>query len=311
MSNKTRLQTNNINLQDLIDKANNLPDAGSGSGSGEEKSKFAQRVDRTLTEVTANDLKGITEINEYAFYGCSNLENITIPNTVTIINTSAFEYCSALKNIVIPNSVQIISGYAFRYCYWLTSIEIPDSVTNMPTGYEFSNCLRLTSIKIGKGVQTLKSTFSSCKALESAEIPDNVTSAASLFYMCSSLKSVTIGKGLTTLSNSIFYNCGFTDFVIPDHVVKLDRSAFSDCNQMLNMTIPSSVTNIEAYALNMGLSKNQVTFTFLGTTPPTITTSTFKTNYINKIIVPKGSLDAYKTATNWSNFADYIEEATE
>lgn len=49
----------------------------------------------------------------------------------------------------------------------------------------------------------------------------------------------------------------------------------------------------------------------LSTTPPTIQSDTFYANYLNKIIVPKGTGDAYKSATNWSAYADYIEEATE
>lgn len=46
------------------------------------------------------------------------------------------------------------------------------------------------------------------------------------------------------------------------------------------------------------------------TTPPTIDSNIFYTNKLNKIIVPVGCGDTYKNATNWSKFADYIEEAT-
>jgi hypothetical protein len=71
------------------------------------------------------------------------------------------------------------------------------------------------------------------------------------------------------------------------------------------------VTSIGYQALAIGTNSKKTTITFLRTTPPTITTSTFTTSYLNKIIVPKGCADAYKSATNWSNFADYIEEAVE
>ena len=46
------------------------------------------------------------------------------------------------------------------------------------------------------------------------------------------------------------------------------------------------------------------------TTPPEISSNTFTSSKLNKIIVPVGCGEAYKSATNWSNFADYIEETT-
>lgn len=64
-------------------------------------------------------------------------------------------------------------------------------------------------------------------------------------------------------------------------------------------------------ALRIGGGANEVIITMLPTTPPTIASNTFTAEYLNKIIVPKGTSETYKAATNWSAFADYIEEAAE
>ena len=87
----------------------------------------------------------VTTISEKAFYYCSSLTSITIPNSVTTIGDYAFYNCSGLTSITIPNSVTSIGNYAFRNCSGLTSITIPNSVTSIGN-YAFQNCSGLTSI---------------------------------------------------------------------------------------------------------------------------------------------------------------------
>jgi hypothetical protein len=133
------------------------------------------------------------------------------------------------------------------------------------------------------------------------------------FYYCSSLTKVELPNSITQIGNYGFYSCrNVKSITLSNNLVSIGNSAFEGCLMGLSrLTIPASVTTIGTSALRSGSTSNKSTITFLSTTPPTIASSTFKDTYLNRIIVPKGCGEIYKSATNWSNFADYIKEATE
>ena len=82
-----------------------------------------------------------------AFWRCSSLQSIVIPDSVTVIEENAFSGCSSLQSIVIPNSVTKIGLMAFRSCTSLQSIVIHDSVTEIEFA-AFGHCTSLQSITI-------------------------------------------------------------------------------------------------------------------------------------------------------------------
>ncbi|MBR3092100.1 MAG: leucine-rich repeat domain-containing protein [Bacteroidaceae bacterium] len=100
--------------------------------------------------------EGTLGIVDYAFYGCSSLTSIVIPNSVTSIGGSAFSGCKGLTSIEIPNSVTSIGNYAFSSCLGLTSIEIPNSVNSIGEN-AFYNCSGLTSVEIPNSVTSIGS----------------------------------------------------------------------------------------------------------------------------------------------------------
>jgi hypothetical protein len=146
---------------------------------------------------------GVT--TEYAFPSTGEHTLEFILGDKTSIDDYAFYKCSGLTSIVIPDSVTSISEYAFYYCTGLTSIVIPDSVTTISDS-AFSGCKSLTSVTIGSGVTTMgKHTFYGCSGLTSIVIPDSVTSIGDYaFNYCEILTSVTIGSGVTSIGDYAF-----------------------------------------------------------------------------------------------------------
>ena len=264
-----------------------------GSG-GSDSNKLAlvvgtQSADN-LYDITTTDLEGVTVLGDYAFYKMNGLKSMELPETCTSIGNYAFYSCSSLTSVDMLN-VASIGEYAFSKCSALTSADIPD-VTSIGN-YTFSECSALPSVSMSNATSIGVRAFHYCFALTSADIP-NVTSIGNYaFQGCKSLTSVDM-PNVTSIGNGVFYG-----------------STFYKCTALTSLTIPSTCTSIGSQALQCGSSTNKCTFTFEGTTPPTIESNTFNASYINKIIVPVGCGETYKTATNWTNFADYIEEATE
>ena len=130
----------------------------------------------------------VTSIGNYAFYGCTGLTSITIPDGVTSIGDEAFYECAGLTNITIPKSVTNIGVSAFGGCKGLTSITIPNSVTSIGE-LAFNDCTGLTSITIPSSVTSIGNyAFGGCKGLTSITIPESVTSIGDCaFYGCSGL----------------------------------------------------------------------------------------------------------------------------
>ena len=193
-------------------------------------------------------IKGVTvtSIGDQAFYNCTSLTSVTIPDSVTSIGDRAFRYCISLTSVTIPDSVTSIGEEAFYGCWDLTRLTIPGSVTSIDKD-AFCFCSSLTSVTIPDSVTSIgDSAFYGCESLTSVTIPDSVTSIGSCaFYGCASLTSVTIPDSVTSIGGSAFYGCtSLTSVTIPDSVTSIGGSAFYNCKSLTSVTIPGSVTSI-------------------------------------------------------------------
>lgn len=248
-------------------------------------------------EVTLDTVTGVMSVigtgngmTEMHFAGPGNyarnhrrIEKIHLASTVSI-GDFAFNYCYALQSVTIPEGVTSIGSSAFASCYALQNVTIPDSVTSIGGGV-FNNCCALQSVTIPEGVTSIDGgAFSNCCTLQSATIPEGVTSiGSSAFYDCCALQSVTIPEGVTSIGDGVFQNCYTLQSVtIPDSVTSIGNSAFYFCNAT-------------------------IVYHFKPNTPPTLPNSAFYNISTDTVFyVPAASLETYKTATNWSTYADRI-----
>ena len=149
----------------------------------------------------------VTSIGGSAFYDCTSLTSITIPDSVTSIGKYAFFGCTSLTSVTIGNGVTSIGEAAFYECTKLTSITIPDSVTSIGDN-AFQSCTSLTSVTISNGVTSIgNQAFAYCTSLTSVTIPDSVTSIEYGAFAYTSLTSVTIPDRVTSIGEFAFYEC--------------------------------------------------------------------------------------------------------
>ena len=288
----------------------------------------------SFTSISIPD--SVTSIGEGVFGGCSSLvsfsgkyasadglflvdsgliiavavggigEDITIPAEVTRIGPGAFRGCKTLISITIPDSVTGIGEEAFSDCPNLSGISIPNGVTSIENSL-FLNCSSLVRISIPDSVTSIGgNAFNGCSSLASITIPDNVTwIGGAVFANCSSLASVNIPDGVTSIEYMAFYKCtSLTSISIPNSVTSIGLYAFNGCSSLTDVTIPKGVTRIDSMAFFDCI--NLTSITVLPTTPPQGGGWMFDNTNNCPIYVLAPSVDTYKSAYGWRDYADRI-----
>ena len=197
------------------------------------------------TELAAINIpNSVTSIGEWAFAGCRGLTSINIPSSVTSIGYRAFENCSGLKQATVPGDIN------FKDVFFVSNIErvvIAEGSTNIGKS-SFSGCSNIKSITIPGSVTSIgEKAFAGCRGLTSINIPNGVTKIEyGTFSGCKGLTSIDIPNGVTSIGAEAFYGCkGLTSINIPSGVTSIGERAFSACRGLTSINIPNSITKIE------------------------------------------------------------------
>jgi hypothetical protein len=214
---------------------------------------------------------GTTIIGSEAFYNCTGLGDMTLPEGVTTIKGGAFAW-SDLTSIKMPSTLTTIENDAFADCSGLTSFTLPKSVTHYGEGLgALKECGNLASIKVEDG-NTKYDSRDNCNAIIE-------TATKTLVSGC---KNTVIPNTVTIIGLQAFRGSSLTSIVIPSSVTMIGELAFLYCNNLTSVSVDV-------------------------TTPLAITENTFTNRANATLYVPAGSKAAYEAADYWKDFKEIIE----
>lgn len=204
----------------------------------------AIQIPNTVTEIEGNTSNMISKPNS-AFYKCTSLVSVILPDTIKSIGTQAFKGCASLLSINIPNSVTSIGSSAFTGCTSLVSVTLPESVKSIGQS-AFYSCTSLASVTLPEGIKSLNNNiFYNCSSLASVTLPESLTSIGeSTFGNCASLVSITIPNSVTSIGIYAFGGTALTSITIPNSVTSFGERVFASCAYLKNVTLPDTVTSI-------------------------------------------------------------------
>lgn len=280
----TVLTTSNVSKTNLksVRIGNNVTELGEG-------------VFKSVQSVFFGNNPQLETIGKNAFYqSYITDEELAKLTNLTTIGESAFEGNNGLMNIIIPDGVTTIGNRSFAYVQTLPhqfDVYIPSSVTS-----------------IGDSIITVKSfSAKSTLTINSNVVSANYSKSANLIHKFgNSIAKIIFGDNIMTIGTYAFYNSqNLNEVVLPSNLGNIGDYAFNVCIALQSITIPDTVTSIGSRAFDSCTSLSSVTV--LATTPPTVGSNAFSSTNVCPIYVPAESVEAYKAANGWRDYASRIQ----
>lgn len=259
----------------------------------------------------------LTTIESNVFMSCTALSYIVFSDSLTAIPNQICQHCNCMDAVTIPDGIKSIGNYAFNECHALSELYLPEGLESIGE-YAFCNCLSIRELKLPSTLTHIGNYgFQDCHSIEEIYLPDSITYLGSrTFYQNYSLKKIRIPTSITSIPSYLCYRCrALENIEFPENITDIGDYAFYDCFRLKEVHFHENIATLRSccfqYCHAMG------DYYCHRTTPPTMTSNNALSNIPGSctIWVPKSDertiLTAYRTASNWSTYANYMAEMEE
>lgn len=187
----------------------------------------------------------VTTVGKGTFADCTALTSFEAPGLVTL-DAEAFRGCTALEKIILPDSLTAIGANAFQGCTALTEVSIPENVRRLPDSL-FLNCTALQKVTFSSRLTTIgNETFGYCTSLPSLALPDTLESIGNnAFLSCTSFTTLTIPDNVTFMGDKAMASCtALTEVKLSANLSKIAARTFSGCKALTTLTLPTGLTQV-------------------------------------------------------------------
>lgn len=240
---------------------------------------FDTNVDKVLSESEAKAIRAVNIDSKKNIYSVKGIEYFVNLESFQAYNAIALRTLDLSKN----TNLRRVKEQALYKCSGLESVILPPTIETIE-GDAFHDCPKLASINIPNGVTSIGSyAFAGDLQLTEIALPQSVKTIGKNAFAATGLRSLTLPEGISVVAENICFNCkSLTSLTLPSTTSNISYRAFSYCE---------ALTEIYCKA----------------TTPPALEQYAFESVVANrKIYVPNSSIEAYKTAEGWSDFANQI-----
>ena len=199
------------------------------------------------SRLTNVEFKSCETIDGYAFYNCSSLGSITLPNNLREINNRAFK-SSGVNNISFPLGLKSIGEEVFEECYNITKLTLPKSLEDIGNS-AFNRCMDLKAISFPPSLKSIGSlAFYGCNALDSINLPGLSYIGYRAFASCSNIKELRVPSTLEKIEDEAFSGCNLEKIyaytVLP---ISISQNTFDNYS---NIALYVPTQSVDNYYLN-------------------------------------------------------------